>query len=106
MSVVSGRVQKTKKKPKQWVYKDKFTVRGPAKVKASFATYNIGRGDKVTFSTSKGKTMTVVRQPHPDWGELVTVVKPDNLSQSFVADRIGPGSSMIMDFGGFTSMSF
>jgi len=100
--VHTGRVAK----PKQRMYKDKFTVKGPAKVKATFATYTIGRGDKITFSTTKGKTMTVVRQPDPDCGELVTVVKPDNMSQSFVADTIGPRSSMIMDFGGFTSMSY
>jgi hypothetical protein len=91
-------------KPTHHVYKTSFTVEGPVTVKAAFGTYSIGQGDSATFKTDKGKKIIVRRHAN-----VVTVVTPKDMTQSFVVDTNGPNSSAVIDigggFGGFASIN-
>ena len=106
---ITGKVvKKPKKLASRKTYVTKFKVQGPVIVKTSFAVYSIGAGDTTTFSTSKGKNIVVSRHTNAAGEIVLTVEQPTNvMKQPFVADTIGPNSSMVMDFGGgFSCMSF
>jgi hypothetical protein len=89
-------VKKRKAKPAQHVYKTLFTVEGPVTVQSAFGTYSIGQGDSATFRTDKGMKIIVRRHAN-----VITVLQPKDMTQSFVIDTVGPNSSATMDFGGF-----
>ena len=101
MSVSPVLLKKRKGTPsKRQVHVTSFTAVGPVTVKAAFGTYVIGEGDSTTFNTMPGKKIITRKE-----GATITVLRPTKLSQSFVADVIGPNSSATLDFrgGGFVA---